>query len=136
MPDGSIARIERDVIKLKEGAIPTIFQNLPSSLPKFKKKKKKEVNCLTLEKNSKISSHESNAVSNESSTSTMMENLEKHLQHLTFPNDHWFISNSKNLIIFGCWDIDFNKVQKKIVISKRDSKFQVCSNIYKMLKLV
>lgn len=125
MPDRTVQRIERDIIQLKKGAIPTIFPNLPSYLSNFKKSRKQPVDWTKIINNTVVTIN-NDSIPNE--LLTPVNNLEIDLSNLPLPNDQWFFSNASNFIIFGCLDND-QKILKKIVISKNDYKVQVCFDL-------
>lgn len=129
MADGSIQKIERDRICLKENAVPSLFPDLPHYLSSIKKIRKPQVRHL----NTKSNNAETPNL-NSSFNTTIIEydifyNIVNQLKSTILP-DATFISMVKDDLVIGWFNNDKDTVFKKIIIYKDNLNIQVGVMLY------
>lgn len=115
MPDGSVNRIQRERVLLKNNAIPSIFPDL-TQYSTTKKRFRKIITKRDVYSNDNIL----NATDN---ISEAYNNLQDTLKNMTLP-DEWFFSCAYNSLVLGYLDCNY-EVVKKIIISNSDLNLRV-----------
>lgn len=122
MADGSIQKIERDRIRLKENAVPSLFPGLPHSRSTAKIRKPPIQRLNTVYNNDETPNlNDSFNIVNEFDA---FNNIVNQLKNTVLP-DTTFISTIKDDLIIGWFNNDTDMVFKKIVIYKNNLKIQV-----------
>jgi len=134
MADGSIQKIERDRILLKENAVPSLFPDLPHYLSSKTKNRKPPVQRLNIECNKNIipETHNLDDSLNEIIEYDAFTKIENQLKNTILP-DTTFISKLKDDLIIGWFNNDNDTVFKKIIIYKSNFKIQVSRMYHRII---
>lgn len=114
LPGGSINQIERDRIRLKNDAIPSIFPDLPHYL-----NRKKPIERIIAEKKILFNDNISNTTDHISETFNHLRDI---LKNMALP-DEWFFTYLHRSLVLGNLDSNYELIKK--IISNNDLNLKV-----------